>query len=103
MSKRVAESEVSPKLQQGKRVKMAEDMQVDSSESRPRSAVKIDEDLHSRQLAVYGRESMARMAHANILLLGVKGLGVEVGTIHSSGGTAQTVAACTASVCPLLY
>lgn len=39
----------------------------------------LDEDLHSRQLAVYGRESMRRMAAAQVLVLGLKGLGAEVG------------------------
>ena len=43
------------------------------------SALEIDEDLHSRQLAVYGRESMRRMAASNILIVGVAGLGVEIG------------------------
>ncbi len=42
-------------------------------------AGELDEDLHSRQLAVYGRESMRRMAAAQVLVLGLKGLGVEVG------------------------
>ena len=41
--------------------------------------VQIDEDLHSRQLAVYGRESMGRMANSNILILGALGLGIETG------------------------
>ena len=41
----------------------------------------IDEDLHSRQLAVYGRESMRRMAKANVLICGVGGLGAEIGGI----------------------
>jgi len=40
--------------------------------------VHIDEDLHSRQLAVYGREAMRRLAGANILISGLRGLGVEV-------------------------
>jgi ubiquitin-activating enzyme E1 len=39
----------------------------------------LDEDLHSRQIAVYGRESMHRMAAAKVLVMGMKGLGVEVG------------------------
>lgn len=39
----------------------------------------LDENLHSRQLAVYGREAMARMASANILISGANGLGVEIG------------------------
>ncbi|KDD76049.1 ThiF family protein, partial [Helicosporidium sp. ATCC 50920] len=42
------------------------------------SHVAIDEDLHSRQLAVYGRESMTRMAASSILISGLSGLGVEV-------------------------
>ena len=37
----------------------------------------MDEDLHSRQLAVYGRETMARMARSGILIAGLGGLGVE--------------------------
>lgn len=40
--------------------------------------IAIDEDLHSRQLAVYGRETMRRLAGAHILISGMKGLGVEV-------------------------
>ena len=43
------------------------------------AAPEIDEDLHSRQLAVYGRESMRRMAASNVLIVGVAGLGVEIG------------------------
>lgn len=31
------------------------------------------------QLAVYGKESMRRMATANVLICGLGGLGVEVG------------------------
>lgn len=42
------------------------------------SDVVIDEDLHSRQLAVYGRETMKRMFGANVLVSGLRGLGVEV-------------------------
>ena len=40
--------------------------------------VTIDEDLHSRQLAVYGRETMRRLFGAQILISGLQGLGVEV-------------------------
>lgn len=39
----------------------------------------IDEDLHSRQLAVYGRESMRKLAAASVLVCGLKGLGAEIG------------------------
>ncbi|KAG2486273.1 hypothetical protein HYH03_015097 [Edaphochlamys debaryana] len=40
--------------------------------------VEIDENLHSRQLAVYGREAMKRMAKSSVLICGMNGLGVEV-------------------------
>lgn len=46
--------------------------------------VEIDENLHSRQLAVYGREAMRRMAGAAVLISGAGGLGVEIGGL---GGT----------------
>jgi len=42
------------------------------------AATTIDEDLHSRQLAVYGRESMRRLASAHVLVVGLGGLGVEI-------------------------
>ncbi|KAM7265775.1 hypothetical protein ACFE04_003458 [Oxalis oulophora] len=38
----------------------------------------IDEDLHSRQLAVYGRETMRRMFASNVLVSGLQGLGAEI-------------------------
>ncbi|KAF8396973.1 hypothetical protein HHK36_018610 [Tetracentron sinense] len=38
----------------------------------------IDEDLHSRQLAVYGRETMRRLFASNVLISGVQGLGAEI-------------------------
>lgn len=39
----------------------------------------IDEDLHSRQLAVYGRETMQRLFASNVLISGLNGLGAEIG------------------------
>lgn len=39
----------------------------------------IDEDLHSRQLAVYGRETMRKLFAANVLISGLQGLGAEIG------------------------
>ena len=42
--------------------------------------IEIDEDLHSRQLAVYGRETMRRLFGAHVLVSGLQGLGVEIGT-----------------------
>jgi ubiquitin-activating enzyme E1 len=41
--------------------------------------MEIDENLHSRQLAVYGREVMRRMAASSALISGANGLGVEIG------------------------
>jgi hypothetical protein len=41
--------------------------------------VDIDENLHSRQLAVYGREAMRRMAGSAVLVSGANGTGVEIG------------------------
>jgi len=38
----------------------------------------VDEDLHSRQLAVYGRDAMARMGKARVLVVGGGGLAAEV-------------------------
>ncbi|MBA0574668.1 hypothetical protein Golob_001855, partial [Gossypium lobatum] len=38
----------------------------------------IDEDLNSRQIAVYGRETMRRLFASNILISGMQGLGAEI-------------------------
>ncbi|MED6111244.1 E1 ubiquitin-activating protein [Stylosanthes scabra] len=38
----------------------------------------IDEDLHSRQLAVYGRETMRKLVGSSVLVSGLQGLGVEI-------------------------
>ncbi len=46
------------------------------------AGVEIDEDLHSRQLAVYGKESMRKLAAADVLIVGMNGLGVEVGMLY---------------------
>ena len=43
--------------------------------------VALDENLHSRQLAVYGREVMQRMAASNVLISGANGLGLEIGEL----------------------
>jgi len=39
---------------------------------------KIDEGLYSRQLYVVGHAAMARMANSSVLVVGLKGLGVEI-------------------------
>jgi ubiquitin-activating enzyme E1 len=38
----------------------------------------IDESLYSRQLYVLGHEAMKRMSASNVLVVGLKGLGVEI-------------------------
>jgi ubiquitin-activating enzyme E1 len=38
----------------------------------------IDEALYSRQLYVLGHEAMKRMGASNVLVVGLKGLGVEI-------------------------
>ncbi|NP_001312902.1 ubiquitin-activating enzyme E1 1-like [Nicotiana tabacum] len=43
-----------------------------------RNSPDIDEDLHSRQLAVYGRETMRRLFASNVLASGLQGLGAEI-------------------------
>lgn len=43
-----------------------------------RNSSDIDEDLHSRQLAVYGRETMRRLFASNVLISGLQGLGAEI-------------------------
>jgi len=45
-------------------------MQVDEEQ--------IDEGLYSRQLYVLGHEAMKKMAASNVLVVGMKGLGVEI-------------------------
>ena len=63
----------------------------------------IDEDVQSRQMAVYGRESMQKLRKANVLISGINGLGAEIAknvilanvnavTLHDS--KAATVADC---------
>ncbi|RKP05031.1 ubiquitin-activating emzyme E1 [Thamnocephalis sphaerospora] len=38
----------------------------------------IDEALYSRQLYVLGHDAMRRMGHSNVLIIGLRGLGVEI-------------------------
>ncbi|KAF8463469.1 hypothetical protein BDZ91DRAFT_698380 [Kalaharituber pfeilii] len=48
-------------------------MQID-----PKPVGEIDESLYSRQLYVLGHEAMKRMSTSNVLIVGLKGLGVEI-------------------------
>ncbi|XP_073297884.1 ubiquitin-activating enzyme E1 1-like [Primulina huaijiensis] len=50
----------------------------DKSPTSDGKPLEIDEDLHSRQLAVYGRETMRRLFASNILISGLQGLGAEI-------------------------
>ncbi|XP_078162757.1 ubiquitin-activating enzyme E1 1-like [Carex rostrata] len=53
-------------------------MDIDVVNGTGASSVEIDEDLHSRQLAVYGRETMRRLFASNVLISGLQGLGAEI-------------------------
>ncbi|ORX36807.1 putative ubiquitin activating enzyme [Kockovaella imperatae] len=53
---------------------MASEMEVDGAVP----GVPIDEGLYSRQLYVLGHEAMKKMASSNVLIVGMKGLGVEI-------------------------
>ena len=54
---------------------METDLQVDKSVA---GNTDIDESLYSRQLYVLGHEAMKRMGQSNVLVIGLKGLGVEI-------------------------
>lgn len=56
-------------------VDLATRMQVDESVI---GHNEIDESLYSRQLYVLGHEAMKRMGASNVLVVGLKGLGVEI-------------------------
>lgn len=56
-------------------VDLATRMQVDESVV---GHTEIDESLYSRQLYVLGHEAMKRMGASNVLVVGLKGLGVEI-------------------------
>ncbi|KAJ0414949.1 hypothetical protein BJY00DRAFT_294319 [Aspergillus carlsbadensis] len=56
-------------------------MEVDTPTQETVEAIKhgeIDESLYSRQLYVLGHEAMKRMGSSNVLVVGLKGLGVEI-------------------------
>ncbi|CCH60861.1 hypothetical protein TBLA_0D03620 [Henningerozyma blattae CBS 6284] len=46
----------------------------------------IDEGLYSRQLYVLGKEAMLKMQHSNVLIIGLKGLGIEIAKNVALGG-----------------
>ncbi|CAG8970781.1 hypothetical protein HYALB_00001568 [Hymenoscyphus albidus] len=61
--------------QDAKDIDMDTKMQVDESVV---GHTEIDESLYSRQLYVLGHEAMKRMGASNVLIVGLKGLGVEI-------------------------
>ncbi|EKD20022.1 poly(A)+ RNA transport protein [Drepanopeziza brunnea f. sp. 'multigermtubi' MB_m1] len=62
-------------MAESKDVDMETKMQVDDSVVGNND---IDESLYSRQLYVLGHEAMKRMGASNVLIVGLKGLGVEI-------------------------
>ncbi|KAI3406137.1 UBA1 [Candida oxycetoniae] len=52
---------------------MSDNMQIDLP-----SPQDIDEGLYSRQLYVLGKEAMLKMQNANVLIIGLNGLGIEI-------------------------
>ena len=50
------------------------------------SDTEIDESLYSRQLYVLGHEAMKKMANSNVLISGMKGLGIEIAKNVVLGG-----------------
>jgi ubiquitin-activating enzyme E1 len=62
-------------MQGAQDVDMETKMQVDESVV---GKSEIDESLYSRQLYVLGHEAMKRMSASNVLIVGLKGLGVEI-------------------------
>ncbi|KAI0469449.1 putative ubiquitin-protein ligase [Xylaria cf. heliscus] len=64
------------KMASGGEVDLVTRLQVDDSVIS--DTTEIDESLYSRQLYVLGHEAMKRMGASNILIVGLKGLGVEI-------------------------
>ncbi|BAP70831.1 ubiquitin-activating enzyme E1 1 [Kluyveromyces marxianus] len=48
------------------------------TDSKNGTGEEIDESLYSRQLYVLGKEAMLKMQHSNVLIIGLKGLGIEI-------------------------
>ncbi|KAI9893132.1 MAG: E1 ubiquitin-activating protein [Vezdaea aestivalis] len=53
-------------------------MDIDQNNASASANGEIDESLYSRQLYVLGHEAMKRMSTSNVLIAGMKGLGVEI-------------------------
>ncbi|ODQ54016.1 ubiquitin-activating enzyme E1 1 [Saitoella complicata NRRL Y-17804] len=57
---------------------MTSKMQIDSGNTTDGQNSTIDESLYSRQLYVLGHEAMKRMSASNVLIIGLRGLGIEI-------------------------
>ena len=68
-----------PPLKQQRTTPSPSSVMASADDGRANAAHVIDEDLHSRQLAVYGREAFRRLAGASVLVSGLQGLGAEIG------------------------
>ena len=71
---------MSKRYREGGAPEVAKKHKMKESSGSPVS-IEIDEDLHSRQLAVYGKDSMRQMASSNVLICGALGLGIETGSL----------------------
>jgi hypothetical protein len=59
-------------------------MDVEASSS-PSAAPAIDDDLFSRQLYAIGFAAQARIQTSSVLIVGLRGIGVEIGSCGGSG------------------
>ncbi|KAH0464742.1 hypothetical protein IEQ34_004845 [Dendrobium chrysotoxum] len=71
----VSLKELETEVATDKNLTTGQDMELEENGSK---SEEIDEDLHSRQLAVYGRETMRRLFASNVLISGLNGLGSEI-------------------------
>lgn len=59
---------------------MSEIKDVDmETETKSKGDKKVDEGLYSRQLYVFGHEAQLKMQSTGVLIVGLKGLGAEIG------------------------
>lgn len=76
-SKNKSSAEISPSERKEKKRK-TQNITISEEEINMASHQEIDEDLHSRQIAVYGKENMKKISSSSILILGAGALAVEI-------------------------
>jgi hypothetical protein len=47
------------------------------------TANKIDTNLYSRQIGAFGLETMGKLIQLKVLLIGLRGAGIEVSSLHN--------------------